>query len=162
MAAPTFNLTCSLPNGKKFITTVPNDATLVDVYNAVAVDFSNFLGRPMLTDNFRLVLPGAGINLEIKDRLLSEYKHYFSQNNVRLYVVLRQRASQPNPLNSAIERLNRANRTNLGRVSRVATNAALAARNKAEFAATGRRPIRPIGGVSRKRKNRKNRKTRRN
>jgi hypothetical protein len=150
MAAPPFNLTCLLPNGKKFITTVSSDATLVDVYNAVALEFSNFLGRPMTTDNFRLVLSGAGISLEIKDRLLSEYKHYFSQNNVRLQVVLKQRASQPSPLNSAVERLNRASNTNLNRVSNVARNAALAARSLG---------VATKGGVSRKRKNRESQNT---
>jgi len=155
MAAPPFNLICKLPTGQTFKTIVPGNATLVDAYNAIAIDIEKVLGRPMPTDNFRLVLSGAGINLEIKDRLLSEYKHYFTQNNVSLHVVLRQpRGISPvnNPMNSAINRLNRASKANLNRVSIVARNAALTAK--------GQRP--PVGGVSRKRKNKNNRKTRRN
>ena len=149
-----FNLVCTLPTRQTFEKTVPAEATLEDAYNAVAVEVERVLGRPVTPDNLRLILYGAGMQLENNDKLLSDYKGYFSGNDVNIHVVFRNRPYRP--VNNAQARLANATPANRMQVSRVAANAARAAR------AYG---VAANGGASRKsksRKNRKNRKTRRN
>ena len=153
MAAPNYTLNIVLQDGQRFNVNVPRDVTADGVYNAVATAVGVQLGvRTIPVESFRIIMPSAGRRLDMGDKKLSDYEHYWDGgNDVTLHVQPILHAARP--VNKALTRLVNASQARRNQVSNVARNAALAAR---------RYGVATRGGASRKSKSRKNRKTRRN